>query len=63
MEVYKMTKKEINELKKEVKKATGRNMKDIEIEAWGDDFISYCFYRTNYDRVTNNQSHETIKRG
>ena len=34
-----MTKKEIIKLKREVKKATGRKMKDIEIEAVGMDFI------------------------
>ena len=57
-----MTQKEINELKREVKKATGRNMKDIEIEAVGMDFITYSFYETNYARVTNKKTYKTISR-
>lgn len=37
-------------------------MKDIEIEAFGDDFIEFSFYKTNYDRVTNKKSYERIQR-
>lgn len=57
-----ITKKEENELKREVKKATGFNMKDIEIEAFGDNFIEFSFYKTNYDRVTNKKSYKRIQR-
>ena len=57
-----ITKKEERELKREVKNATGINMKDIEIEAFGNDFVEYSFYKTNYDKVTNNKSCGRIKR-
>lgn len=57
-----MAKKEINELKKGVKRVTGRNMKDIEIEAVGNDFITYSFYETNYAKATSKKSYETISR-
>ena len=60
--MMKLTTKEINELKREVKKATGRNMKDIDILAYGTDFITFGYYESNYDRVTNNITSETIKR-
>ena len=46
-----MTKKEINELKREVKRATGRNMKDIEeISMVSAAKIEFGYYKTNYDR-------------
>lgn len=38
-----ITKKEERELKREVKNATGMNMKDIEIEAFGNDFCRVQF--------------------
>lgn len=57
-----ITKKEERELKREVKNATDINMKDIEIEAFGDHFIEFSFYKTNYDKVTNNKSYGRIKR-
>ena len=57
-----MAKKEINELKRQVNKATGRKMKDIEIEAIEKDFITYSYYKTNYDKVTCKKSYETITR-
>lgn len=57
-----ITKKEENELKREIKKATNFNMKDIEIEAFGDTFIEFSFYKTNYDRVTNKKSYKRIQR-
>lgn len=58
-----LTKKEINDLKKEVKKATKINLKDIEeIKGFGSDFIIYGYYETNYDRVTNNMTYREIKR-
>ena len=58
----KMTKKEINELKRKVKKETGRNMKDVTIRAFGDSFIEFGYYKTNYDKVTSNMTTETITR-
>lgn len=63
------TKKQITLLKKEVKKATGKNMKDIEdIKAFGKDpdpnsekdFILYGYYDSNYDRVTSKITYHTI---
>lgn len=57
-----ITKKELNKLKREVKMQTGFNMKDVEIEAFGDSFIEFSFYKTNYDRVTNKKSYERIER-
>lgn len=57
-----MTKKEMNVLKKEVKKATGRNMNTFEIEAYGDDYIIYSFYNSNYDRAIGNKTKEKIVR-
>ena len=57
-----ITKKEENTLKREVKKATGLNMKDIEIESFGSAFVEYSFYKTNYDRVTNKKSYGRIAR-
>ena len=61
MQMY-ITKKEENELKREVKKATNFNMKDIEIEAFWDTFIEFSFYKTNYDRVTNKKTYKRIQR-
>ena len=61
MQMY-ITKKEENELKREVKKATNFDMKDIEIEAFGDTFIEFSFYKTNYDRVTKKKSYKRIQR-
>lgn len=58
-----MTKKEINELKREVKRATGRNMKDIEeISMVSATKIEFGYYKTNYDRVIKNMSYQTIER-
>lgn len=57
-----ITKKELNELKREVKNATGNAMKDIEIEAFGKDFIEYSYYKTNYDKVANRKSYDRIER-
>lgn len=58
-----LTKKEINNLKREVKKVTNMNLKDIEeIQSYGNDFIVYGYYETNYDRVTNNMTYREIKR-
>ena len=37
-------------------------MKDIEIEAFGDTFIEFSFYKTNYDRVTKKKSYKRIQR-
>lgn len=59
----KITKKEVNALKREVANATGRNIKDIEtIESFAKDFISFGYYESNYDRVTNNLTVDIIKR-
>lgn len=59
----KMTKKEINELKREVAKATGLKMKDIaEITMISDTTISYGYYETYYDRVINHMTYATIDR-
>lgn len=56
-------KSEINNLKNEVKKLTGRKIKDIEgIKAFGKDFIDFEYYKTNYDRATNNLTVERIGR-
>lgn len=57
-----ITKKEENELKREVKRATGFSIKNVEIEAFGDNFIEFSFYKTNYDRVTNKKSYKRIQR-
>lgn len=56
MQNMKVTKKFENELKRKVKSLTGFKMKDIEIEAFGDHFIEFSFYKTNYNRVTNVKS-------
>ena len=59
----KLTNKEINGLKQEVKEATGRNIKDIEeITSFSDSELTYGFYETNYDKATNHLSYNTIKR-
>ena len=57
-----LTKKEESKLKREVKKKTGFNMKDIEIEMFGDHFIEFSFYKTNYDRVTHKKSYQRVER-
>lgn len=62
LDCRKITKKEINNLKKEVVKATGKRIKDITIEAFSNDFIIYGFYATNYDRVRNIKTTEKIVR-
>lgn len=56
------TKKEEQELKREVKFLTGLNMKDIELVSVGETFISYSYYETNYDRVISNKSYGRIDR-
>ena len=43
-----------------VKKATGRNMKDIEIEAFGNDFIEYSYFALGYDRIKNKRTYDKI---
>lgn len=60
--VVTMTKKEINALKAEVKKATGRNMTDIEIVSVSDTTIEYGYYASKYDRVTGRLTREEIER-
>ena len=55
------TMKEINEMKRIVKKATGGNMKDIEITSCSASVISYKYFGTNHDRVTNNYTHGTVE--
>ncbi len=58
-----MTKRELNELKREVKKVTGMALKDIaEISMVSDAEIEYGYYKTNYDRVTHHMSYATINR-
>lgn len=58
-----LTKKEITELKREVKKVTGMNLKDIEeIKAFGSDFIRFGYYENNYDRAINKMTYDEIKR-
>jgi len=54
------TAKEITEMKRIVKKATGRNMKDIEITFYSASLIGYKYFATNYDRATNNYTHGTV---
>lgn len=56
----KPTTKRVNDMKRMVKKATERNMKDIEIEAFGDDFIEYSFYSSGYDRAKNRKTYDRI---
>lgn len=56
-----MTKKELTNIKRIVKKSTGRNITISEIEAIGDDFIIISYYKSGYDRMTNNKTMETIK--
>lgn len=60
--IFKITKKELTALKKEVKKATGRAMNSIDIESYGSNFIRFSFYETNYARVTNQKSFAQIAR-
>ena len=60
--IFKITKKEIAALKREVKKATGRAMNSIDIESFSDSFIRFSFYETNYARVTNQKSFAQIAR-
>lgn len=55
-----LTTKRANDLKRMVKKVTGRNMKDIEIEAFGNDFIEYSFYSSGYDRTKNRKTYDRI---
>ena len=54
--IFAMVVKFENELKRKVKSLTGFKMKDIEIEAFGDHFIEFSYYKTNYNRVTNVKS-------
>ena len=56
----KLTAKRANDLKRMVKKVTGRNMKDIEIEAFGDEFIEYSFYLSEYDRAKGRKTYDRI---
>ena len=57
-----MTMKEINTLKAEVKKVTGRNMKDFEIISVSDTTIEYGYYASKFDRVTGRLTREEIER-
>ena len=54
------TTKEINEMKRTIKKATGKNMNEIEITNYSDNMIGYKYFATNYDRTVNKYTHETI---
>lgn len=60
--IFEITKKELATLKKEVKKATGRAMNSFEIESFGDNYIRFSFYDSNYARVTNQKSFARIAR-
>lgn len=57
-----MTKKEIQDLKREVKEATGLKMKDIEIIAVSADFIQYSYYENKLFELKNIKSSGTIQR-
>lgn len=56
----KLTVKETNELKRMVKKATGRNMKDIEVESFSDGFVEYSYFASGYDRTKNKRTYDKI---
>lgn len=61
--MFKLTNKELNELKREVKKATGINIKLIEeIRSFNNDTIEFGYYESNYNRVTNNMTYKIINR-
>ena len=60
--IEKITKKEINNLKREVAKETGLFMKDIEIISFSDLHIEYIYYRNQYDRVKNNKHYGSMVR-
>jgi len=57
-----ITKSEINNLKKIVKKETGMNMKDVEIESFNYETkeIKYSYFKSNYAKVTNQKTTKNI---
>lgn len=62
--MIKLTNKEILEMKREVKRVAGINIKDIvDIYSFDKDTIEYGYYETNYDRITNHITRKEIKRG
>lgn len=57
-----MTKKEIQDLKREVKEVTGLKIKDIEIVAVGADFIQYSYYKSKGHEIRKMKSGGTMQR-
>lgn len=55
-----MAKKELTNIKRTIKKATGRNLNSFDIEAWGDDFAVISYYKSGYDRASGNKTLETV---
>lgn len=57
-----MTKAQLGEMKRVVKKATRLNMNQIEIESYSANTIEYSFYRTNYDKVRGVRTYGEVAR-
>jgi len=60
MKFTKMTKKQVNELKKKVKAATGYNLNQIDIIAFSDNFIDYDIYKNENSKLL---GHKKINEG
>lgn len=60
--IFEITKKEHAALKREVKKSTGRAMNSFDIESFGNNFIRFSFYESNYARVINQKTFAKIAR-
>lgn len=57
-----MTKAQLSEMKRVVKKATGLNMNQIEIESYSANTIGYSFYKTNYDKARGVKTYGEVAR-
>lgn len=57
-----MTKAQLSEMKRVVKKATRLNMNQIEIESYSANTIGYSFYKTNYDKARGVRTYGEVAR-
>ena len=57
-----LSKKEISDLKKEVKEVTGLKLENIEITAVSADFIDYVYYETKLFKLEGIKSSGRIQR-
>lgn len=55
-----MTTAEKKELAREVKRITGRPMNSFEVTGCGHNVIFIKYFKSNYDRVTNNYTYEDV---